>query len=84
MTVYKNQTDTIRINLFKVDHEDGRKPEWNADIWRKLPDGGASVETYSQIAGDLFPTRREGKEFFEDTYGMLTPIGRTETVTEGW
>ena len=82
--VYKNSNDTIRISIHDVEHEDGRKREWNVDVWTLNADGTSTVTTYAEESGDLFPTRKAAKETYTQTYGPLTSINPQETVTNGW
>lgn len=85
--IYKNHDDTVRVNIFDVEHEDGRAKEWNADVWIRNTEPGAkpySVTTYSEEEGDLFRTKREAKDEYTRKYGPLKSINPKEFVTQGW
>ena len=79
--IYKNSSDTVRVKIFQTYN---RFNEWDADIFKRSPDGNHDVDTYSQMVGDYFFLKKDAKEDLTEAYGKLTSINPVDTVTEGW
>lgn len=80
--VYRDRDDRTRLRIFRRDTTHGGR--WDYDVFRRgMVEGGWSVETFSERAGDNFRTRAEAIDEAEGCWGDLTPI-KVGAVTEGW
>lgn len=77
--IYRDKGDQVRFKIFKR-YNDHFGTEWDYDVFVKRGD----IETYSDIAGDYFRTKKEAKADIECVFGEIVSLGSIETVTEGW